>query len=289
MRKYGIPYKGSKSKIAEDILTALPAGRRLVDLFGGGFAITDCALRMFAWKWEKFFWNDIDPLLPPLIYGAIEGKYSEPNFHPVWISREDFKRLKDSDGYVKWIWSFGNNGNDYLYSRKIEEGKRKAFEFIVNGTPSDITEGITLEGRTINDRRIEWMRKLNGGDKHNDSLERLQSLAQLHSLERLQPLAQLQSLERLQPLASMDYHDYQYVEGDVVYCDIPYQDAINPKDYGGGFDHAEFFRWAKSRPYPVYVSSYARGQVVWQKRVISPMNTGRGQVARMETLFKVLH
>lgn len=35
MSKYGIPYKGNKSKIAEEILAQLPAGHRLVDLFGG--------------------------------------------------------------------------------------------------------------------------------------------------------------------------------------------------------------------------------------------------------------
>lgn len=33
---YGIGYKGSKNKIAEEILEQLPSGNRLVDLFGGG-------------------------------------------------------------------------------------------------------------------------------------------------------------------------------------------------------------------------------------------------------------
>lgn len=55
---YGIGYVGSKSRIAKDILTALPAGRRLVDLFGGGFAITDCALREFPDKWKYFYYNE---------------------------------------------------------------------------------------------------------------------------------------------------------------------------------------------------------------------------------------
>lgn len=35
MGRYGIPYKGNKSKIAEEILSELPSGKRLVDLFGG--------------------------------------------------------------------------------------------------------------------------------------------------------------------------------------------------------------------------------------------------------------
>lgn len=36
---YGMPYLGSKNKIAEDIIDFLPSGNRLVDLFGGGEVI----------------------------------------------------------------------------------------------------------------------------------------------------------------------------------------------------------------------------------------------------------
>lgn len=33
---YGVPYQGNKSRIADLIVSVLPAGQRLVDLFGGG-------------------------------------------------------------------------------------------------------------------------------------------------------------------------------------------------------------------------------------------------------------
>ena len=33
MSKYGIPYQGSKSQIADDIIDNLPRGKRFVDLF----------------------------------------------------------------------------------------------------------------------------------------------------------------------------------------------------------------------------------------------------------------
>jgi len=33
---YGVPYQGNKSRIADIIIKILPAGKRLVDLFGGG-------------------------------------------------------------------------------------------------------------------------------------------------------------------------------------------------------------------------------------------------------------
>ena len=35
---FGVPYMGSKTKIANNILRQLPAGERFIDLFGGGFA-----------------------------------------------------------------------------------------------------------------------------------------------------------------------------------------------------------------------------------------------------------
>lgn len=277
MSKYGIPYKGNKSKIAEDILEQLPSGNRLVDLFGGGFAITDCALRMFPCKWNKFYYNDINSLLPELIRKAINGEYDLDRFKPVWISRERFYKEKELDGYIKWIWSFGNNWNDYLYGKSVEEDKHKIFEFIVNGVESDITEGIELFETDVNARRLEWIRKSKG--KREISLERLSGLSQLESLTRLD------SLSRLESLTSFDYREYEYQDGDVVYCDIPYEDATNKKDYGGGFNHEDFFKWASSQDYPVYYSSYSKGKIIWQKEVRSVMNSASGSVRRNEVLY----
>lgn len=160
-RKYGIPYKGSKSKIAEELLGALPEGRRLVDLFGGGFAISQCALMKYAAKWPRVLYNDKDGPTVQLVKDVLAGRYNEDVFHPEWISRDEFYKRRDTDGYVKWVWSFGNNGQDYLFGRGVEEMKRQVFEFIVNGTPGPYTEGITLTtpvGHT-HERRLEWMRE----------------------------------------------------------------------------------------------------------------------------------
>ena len=123
MAKYGIPYMGSKDKIADDILSVLPRGKRFVDLFGGGFAMSHAAL--LSGKYEQVFYNELNPLLPKLIKDTLAGKYANERR---WISREDFFRLKDVDGYVKYVWSFGNRGANYLYSKEIEPWK-KALHF----------------------------------------------------------------------------------------------------------------------------------------------------------------
>lgn len=36
-KHYGVPYQGNKSRIADIIISILPEGKRLVDLFGGGW------------------------------------------------------------------------------------------------------------------------------------------------------------------------------------------------------------------------------------------------------------
>lgn len=117
--KYGLPYKGSKNKLAERIVSLLPKRTHLVDLFCGGCAVSHAALLMG--KYEHIHINDINWMCPTLFMDALNGKYNDENR---WISREDFFRLKDTDPYVAVVWSFGNNMRDYLYSKEIEPLKK---------------------------------------------------------------------------------------------------------------------------------------------------------------------
>lgn len=117
--KYGLPYKGSKNKLAERIVHLLPKRTHLVDLFCGGCAVSHAALLMG--KFEHIHINDINWMCPTLFIDALNGKYNDENR---WISREDFFRLKDTDPYVAVVWSFGNNLRDYLYSKEIEPLKK---------------------------------------------------------------------------------------------------------------------------------------------------------------------
>lgn len=117
--KYGLPYKGSKNKLAERIVRLLPRRTNLVDLFCGGCAVSHAALLMG--KYEHIFINDINWMCPTLFMDALQGKYANDTR---WISREDFFRLRDTDPYVAMVWSFGNNMRDYLYSKEIEPLKK---------------------------------------------------------------------------------------------------------------------------------------------------------------------
>ena len=119
MAKYGLPYKGSKGRLADKIFNIFPDRENFYDLFCGGCSMAHKAL--LSNKFENIIINDIDKDMIELFLGAINGKYHNENR---WISREDFFRLKDIDPYVKVCWSFGNDCNTYIYGRKIEEYKR---------------------------------------------------------------------------------------------------------------------------------------------------------------------
>lgn len=119
MKRYGIPYKGSKNGIAEWVVDILPEADNLYDLFAGGCAVTHCAME--SGKWENYIINDIEPGIVQLFKDATNGKLANEER---WISRETFEMFKDTDPYIRYVWSFGNNGRNYLYAPEIERFKK---------------------------------------------------------------------------------------------------------------------------------------------------------------------
>jgi len=66
----------------------------------------------------------------------------------------------------------------------------------------------------------------------------------------------------------MDYKEYEYRDGDVIYADPPYEGTTR---YDGTmpFDHAAFWGWIRTRDYPVYVSEYKAPDdftSIWRKK-----------------------
>ena len=138
---YGLPYMGSKNRLAKEIVEFLPPCGTLVDLFAGGCAITHAA--MLAGKWSNYIANDITDA-PKLFNAAIRGDYANETR---WISRDDFARMKDTDAYVRTCWSFGNNQKSYLYAKEIEPWKKALHHARLLGDTSLLREmGINSDG-----------------------------------------------------------------------------------------------------------------------------------------------
>jgi site-specific DNA-adenine methylase len=124
-------------------------------------------------------------------------------------------------------------------------------------------------------------------DKQRNSLAAHRPLMELEQLERLERLQQLEQLERLS-ITSLDYRAVEILPNSVVYCDIPYQGTA---EYGNAFSHKEFFDWAASRDFPVFISEYEikdpRFELVYtvSKRCILTTE-GESNKVRQEKLYR---
>ena len=290
--RYGLGYKGSKNRIARAICEVLPTGDRLIDLFGGGGAISDCASQMG--KWGSVVYSDVDPLIARLCKSFFSGEYSGSKDLYRWVSRDDFYRLRDTDPLVRFCWSFGTNGKDYLYSRAKEPYKEAIHRAIVDGTYSDLfmqmTGGVVpFESKTVLDRYGEWGRFA----RHNAALFG-QRLELCQAILNISPLVcRCEAIERCGNLArtacgvevlTRSYLEYTYTNGDIVYCDIPYEGTVCGSYTG--FDHTAFWKWA--RRVPCFVSSYTAPpdfEVVWEQDVGVLSATGTHGTAT-ERLFR---
>ena len=329
---YGVGYVGSKNTIAADVVNILPKGERLVDLFGGGGAITHCAT--LSNKWNTVVYNDYDKVVVEAISNAIHGAYSfdNPNFHPTFITREQFKAEKNINGYIKIAWSFSNNGIDYIFAKNKERLKKVLWDYVVLGESNDVLLQLFPLLDLINETKIEARKEqfhyytrmfaknhyeddiltMDYSKYHNDALiEAQQYFASLNPHGKIQDLFRLQPLNCLKRFNNLtalrpyydnnqliitcdDYRNYHHKDGDIVYCDIPYEQTISKMNkYNKWFDYQKFYDWALMQPYDVYFSSYYDtkllefADILWEKRKVVKINADTNNKHQLECLYKI--
>jgi len=303
MANFGIPYMGSKDKIARSIALNFPKSKHFYDLFGGGFSMTHYMIENRENCYEYFHYNEIQKSIVDLVKRSINGEYSYERFKPPWVSREDFFRLKDKDAYVRVCWSFGNNQKNFMFSTQIEPYKKSMHMAVVFDSFDDLaknTLGFSSWPKNVNTiykkrlylrQKIEWYRAKNRLPKclyKYLNIKQLERLQQLEQLERLQQLEQLQCLQRLQRLnmTALDYRDVEIQDNSVVYCDIPYRGT---RGYLNKFNHKEFYDWAASRKFPVYISEYSlpddRFKQVYEVDKIALLDAQDKTKTKQEKLF----
>jgi hypothetical protein len=238
---------GSKNRIAKWIIDNLPPAEHFYDLFGGGGAISHCAL--LSGKYKYVHYNELNPLIVKAFKMAINGEFKNEKR---WISREDFNRLKDVDPYVALCFSFGNINKTYRYSREIEPLK-KAVHYAICFNDFSLLKDLNihidenLKGRLEICKAIKEFLNLKRDElQHLEGLKRLQSLECLNRLQSLGPLKEIQ-------ITNLDYRDVKIETDSVIYCDIPYKNTA--KYSVGDFNHDEFYEWAR-RQNNIYISEY---------------------------------
>lgn len=248
--KFGLPYQGSKRRLADKIVALLPAAPCLVDVFAGGCAVTHVALE--SGKFDKVIANDLSDA-PELFYRVAKSG----GVKPMWVSREEFFAKKDTDPLIRYAFSFGNGGSGYLYGRDIEPVKHAAHLAVVDGDCSRLPDDLRGEIQQALDGVVGVRKRYLA---YKSALRRLGKRVDLESLERLARLQHLERLEHLENLNRLivsrrDYRDLHIPEGAVVYCDPPYANATG---YGVRFDHKAFYSWCRAvgKRFPLFVSEY---------------------------------
>ena len=238
--RYGMPYQGSKSRIADWVVGNLPSAPVLVDIMCGGGAVSHAAL--LSGKYERVVMNDVNGMADVFVR-ASHGEYADYSFVP---DHEQFFALRDSDPVVSLLYSFGNNRRTYLWSRELE--------------PVKVAASRMLCAPSLSERRRYWrafcrvLREYVEGDAGMpELLELLERLEQLEGLQRLERLQGLQGPERLEGSCA-DYRDVEIPSDAIVYVDPPYAGTdCRPYD---GFDFDAFHAWLDSVPNLTVVSEY---------------------------------
>ena len=258
---FGLPYKGSKNKIANWVCDILPNANTLYDLFAGGGAITHCASLNF--KYNNYIVNDLNSLCIKGLKMAFNGEFKNETR---WISRDDFFKLKDTDYYVACCFSFGNDFKSYAYGKDIEQFKKAMHYSVVFNDNSLLSKFVNVDNLTytsdvIQDRLIYLRKYLSNFTDFKDKWINSQNLEGLTRLQRLQGLERLHRLNELNneqkdniKFYSDDYQNIPLTDKDaVIYCDIPY---LNTDKYKHPFDYERFYLWAEKQEIPIYISEY---------------------------------
>lgn len=253
--KLGVPYQGSKWRLAAKIVDLFPAAPVLVDAFAGGCAVTHAAL--LSGKFDKVIANDLSDA-PQLFYYF--AKYGVPE-KTRWVSREEFFAKKDVDPLIRYCYSFGNDGRSYLYGRDIEPLKRAAHRAVVNGDCSRLPEFLRekvghalVDAAGVHERYVRFKAVIREIVHAGYGVQRLLLLEHLQRLERLERLQLLEYPGRL-VVSRRDYRDINLPNGAVIYCDPPYASTTG---YDSDFDHQAFYAWCRAvgKRHPLFVSEY---------------------------------
>jgi site-specific DNA-adenine methylase len=253
--RFGVPYQGSKNRIAARIVDLLPKAQALVDALAGGCAVTHAAL--LSGKFGRVIANDLSDA-PELFYYCLRHGVPEK---PRWVSRAEFLALKDKNPLIRYCYSFKNDGTSYLYGREVEPLKRAVHRAVVDGDfselPNDLrsTAEASLDGVAGVAQRYAAFRRAMRGSCVN--LAHIWNRIGLESIARHARLAGIWR-DSSTPLLvyRRDYRDLYIPDGAVVYCDPPY---ANTAGYGGdSFDHGAFYSWCRGvgKSHQLFVSEY---------------------------------
>lgn len=210
--KYGLPYKGSKNSIAQKIVDALPSGESFCDACCGGGAILMASA--LSGKYARVTGYDINEAIIGLIratmiyFGTIDYEHDLPS-----VDRKAFFEARNrsagiNDWLVRYCYSFGNDGQTFLWSDEMHEGFRLMEE--------------AIRGETLDDR-VHAMQELS---KRKDALElmsRVEPFVRLRRIKKVEQTMMARKTTTRIDVGVKSMFDVDYEPFDVIYFDPPYK------------------------------------------------------------------
>lgn len=297
-RAIGLPYIGSKKKIAKKIIEIIKQNfgtdKTIYDLFGGGGAITlECKLQGL-----NVVYNDIDPI-PGQMMEKILSEDKE-YLKTLICSREEFFKIRDKedktiDDHLKLlINSFGNNSKHYLYSKELSDFKYKLARKIIAN--HDCFEGY---------KQTETFKKAVQEKKEITQLQQLQQIQQVEKISgggtpakslRIQQLERLVHLENMKVIPNLeiynkDYKEFSNIKNSIIYLDPPYKDT-NKVYRNNNIDYENFYKRCKemSKENVVLISGYSMPddfEVVYEFTKARSTMQGGSHESKYEKLYMV--
>ena len=234
----GLPYKGSKNTIANQIVAQLPRAHSFLDACCGGGAVLEAAY--LSGKFDRVDGIDIDEGIITRL-NAVFRDFGKIDYeHKQLVTAERYKeavqnRATLEDAVDRFIASFGFNGYDYQWGER-----RRHLKYLVH---QSMTLPTLDERRTAFHGFIRDLIKSGKIDGSRWSIE-LSEIKNLAHTEQATNLCRLQKVEQVMSVASQSLQtelnifkksmfDIDYEPYDVIYFDPPYADTK-------GYDKAKF-------------------------------------------------
>ena len=212
---YGLPYKGSKNIIAKRIVDALPSGTNFVDCCCGGGAILMASA--FSGKYARVIGYDINEAIIGLIratmldFGTIDYEHDLPS-----VDRKAFFEARNrsagiSDWLVRYCYSFGNDGQTFLWSDEMHEGFRLLED--------------AIRGKMPLDERAHLIQELAKRKDVIELMSRVEPFVRLRRIKKVeQTMMSRKTVTRID-VGVKSMFDVDYEPFDVIYFDPPYKDT----------------------------------------------------------------
>ena len=285
---YGLPYKGSKRKIAKDIVDVIikdnPNIKYFYDLFGGGGAVS---IEM-AKRGIKVFYNDANSSVKNAFEYAVKKGFTEKDIR--WVDRVGFfKRLESNQplhGLEVLLFSFSNDQRSYCYSKVLEPVMKLLHCICVDDCEESKKTLDMLLKTELQTLKLDDLGVFDRVGVVTNSIKKKGYRYDLSHITRMKQAIRLKDVvpHNLLVCTSYDYKNVKipFPPSEVaIYLDPPYKST---NKYQDDVNHDELKKFMSQSRFKIYMSEYKSDfKEVWSRenQVTNGLNNRLFKVERL--------